>query len=153
MRCAATVLAVLALGACGPGGDERLTQREFIRRADAACERAQRAARELDELPSESDEDFADVSRRLHEIERDEVADLRRLEPPAELEAEVDEWLELKEARIGLSERLTDALQKGENEEELERVLRALRANDRRSNQIGREIGFHTCAGPPGDIA
>jgi hypothetical protein len=144
---------LFALAGCSGGGDERLTGDEYIRQADAECERSQRLASELDELPSERDEDFAELSKRLHEIARDELSDLRELEPPEELESEVDEWLGLREERLRLSESLTDALLEGDDERELERVFRALAENDKRSNEIGREIGFRACTHPPDEDA
>ena len=96
--------AALALSACG-GGDERLTQEEFVTEGNAICtsgsERIDAAAKEAfgDEEPSEEVITAFVKDEAVPEIEK-QLDDLSDLKPPENLEAQYD--AALKESRRAL---------------------------------------------------
>ncbi len=80
------------VAACGSGGGDRLTQAEYVRRADAICARYNE---DVKKLPAPKTPpaivDYADKSLKLLD---EALADERDLEPPEQLEAGKDRWLD-----------------------------------------------------------
>jgi hypothetical protein len=102
------VSAALIAAACG-GGGEALSAAEWVERANAICSDAAREG----EIALETFGDkaqVADVIERLLPIARRAEADLRALDPPAELEQDVGRWLQIQAVQIrGLNEFLAKA--------------------------------------------
>ena len=103
------VALAVATAGCGEDAD-RLSAEEFRRQADAICAAANA---EIDEAASEvlfsggepSDEDVAAfVTERLLPNIREQIADLRALNPPEELEDAVDQLLDDAETMVGVAE-------------------------------------------------
>lgn len=148
-RAIVVLLAGAAAGCGGGGGDERLSRAELVERADAICSRYE--AR-LDALgrPTNASElrSFAD---RALPIARDGREELGELNPPEELEATYDAWLEQGDEAIEIVERLREAAAES-NEVEIQQLAEDAQRTDAESNRLARELGFEQCgaAGAPG---
>lgn len=88
MRSAAAALgAVIALGACGGGGD-RLSKADYIKEADKICAAS---TAETDKItPPESEEDVAAYFEEAGKVVKAMLKDLRALNGPKDDEATVD---------------------------------------------------------------
>lgn len=146
MRIALVPALLLAL-AGGCGGRERLSKPEYTRQADAICakydEQLEPVERELGR--ADSPEDAARAIDRAIPIVKEGVAKLRRLEPPEELEDDVDRWLELNEESARSLEELRDAAREGETQRVAEIATRG-EETERRSDELARQIGLVECA-------
>ena len=102
------VSAALIAAACA-GGEEALSAAEWVERANAICSDAAREGEMALETFGDKAQ-AADVIECLLPIARQAEADLRALEPPAELEKDVRRWLQIRAAQIrGLNEFLAKA--------------------------------------------
>lgn len=140
--------------ACG-GGSERLSKQELISQGDAICteyqaksEEAERALPQVDPTSSStSDENlrkFGEVVPDLVEILRDQIGELRSLEPPEEDE---DRYEVAMDALDSGADRLDEA---GEAARDADRagVRAALTAAQTKLNQadaIARDYGYKVC--------
>jgi hypothetical protein len=85
------VLAALLAAGCGGGGGQRLSQDAYVSQADALS-RAMDAKQKKLTAPTSLDAIPAYVGQALPSVD-DGIAKLRRLRPPAELDATVKDWL------------------------------------------------------------
>jgi hypothetical protein len=86
------VAAGVVLGAGCGGGAGALTHREFTRHASRVCDRAnRRVGTQAGSLAEPAA--AASLLTKVIDVERDTVADLRRLAPPVRDFPRVDEWL------------------------------------------------------------
>ena len=100
-------LAVAALAACGGDDEERLTRDEFVEQANDICEKgngeiedeAEQRFGDLEENPpaDEAEEFLDDVL--IPNVEQ-QLDDLRELEPPENLEDDVEEVLDDADAAL-----------------------------------------------------
>lgn len=141
----ATVIAValvVALAGCG-GGDGRLSKAEWATQADTICKRVNDRL-EQTEQPETMAELVAVLDQGLKDVD-EAIADLRELEPPEDIEPEVDAWLAKVEEASAEIEKARDAA-KAQNEEQLSAALeRGTRVNDE-GNRHARELGLKECA-------
>jgi hypothetical protein len=94
----AVLAALLAAAGCGGGGGQRLSRDAYVSQADAVCRAMDAKQRKLT-APASLDAIPAYVDKALPSVD-DGIAKLRRLRPPAELDATVKDWLaSLDEAR------------------------------------------------------
>jgi hypothetical protein len=144
-------LLLLGLGCdTGDGGGregaterQRLSKAEFVRRADALCaEYERRLARLRQPRDVEALADFVDEAL---PIVREAIARLRALEPPAELEPEVERWLERNDENVERMEALRDAARAGD-ETRVQTIASAASENEREADELAREIGLRDCA-------
>ena len=100
------VFAVVALMASGCGDDDALTNDEFLEQGNAICESGNERTDALFEETFQEDEDFEDaekVATFKEALESDiegQISDLRELEPPEELEDEVEDLLDQADAAL-----------------------------------------------------
>src|SRR5918996_1057382 len=112
----AVAVAVAAIAGVGPfdGDGEELTEEELIAQGDEICIEGRERFAELQEDPPKSAAEAAELTRQLIEITEGEIDDLRALNPPADLEAALDDYLEAREAGVEI---LRDGLEAAEDEE------------------------------------
>ncbi|MEX2211022.1 MAG: hypothetical protein WD689_04590 [Gaiellaceae bacterium] len=133
--------AAIAAG-CGGGGD-RLTEELLRERANEICAGL---AAQLDAIGEPTN--LAEARDLLEEGQRlldDALAQLRQLEPPANLEAEYDRFLETGDQaveRLGEMSSAADA----EDVEELDRLGELAAQEDEEADEIARGLGFDDCA-------
>lgn len=148
---AAAAAAALVAG-CGGDGDERLSKAELIDRADGIC--AEYTTR-FEAVPvPEGDPTAPDASRRLLRqaaeagpaiaaIERNQVRELRALEPPKDFEERWDTALKDLEARAAGLDRVGQAAERGDRET-LTRSFAAADQAGTRANRAAQDYGFRT---------
>lgn len=140
MRRLAPALAALALAACGGG---ELSRQQFLERADAICTRVNDELSEIQQPAS-----LAELAPVLDEglvVVRDAVEDLRELEPPAEMEARVEAWIDKVDEAADELDKAADAARRGDQEA----VGLALQAGDdanTEGNERARQLGLQSCA-------
>lgn len=144
----ATLIAValaVALAGCGGdgGGGNELSKAEWVAQADTICKRVNDRL-EQTEQPKTMSELVTVLDQGLEDV-NGAIADLRALEPPEDIEPEVDQWLAKVEEAATEIEKARDAA-KAQNEERLSAALeRGTRVNDE-GNRRAREIGLKECA-------
>ena len=147
MRRALVPVLVLGVATGCAGGGDRLSKSEYTRQADGICarydERLGAVERELDRV--ESPEAAAAAIDRGIPIVKDGIAELRELEPPEELEDDVERWLELNEENAENLEKLRDAAEAGDAQQAEEIATRG-EETERRSDELAQEIGLEDCA-------
>ena len=92
MRTAAVVAAVVALAACGGGGETRLSHDAYVAKADAICRDIGAKQKRL-AVPTSTGQIPTYVKRALP-IFDDALARIHALRPPSELDARVQAWLD-----------------------------------------------------------
>ena len=140
-------LAVAVVAVTGCGGGDRLSREEYARQADEICRKYEAELHEVEQelVRAESPDDVAAaIDRGIPVVERG-VADLRALEPPEELQDDVERWLELNEENAKTLERLRDAAHENDAAE-LQRVATEADENERRADELARKIGLDDCA-------
>ena len=143
MRRTPALFVFLAVAACSGGGDDRLSAAEYVRRADEVCATYDRR---LEELPRPEDlADLADLADRALPIAEEGVRELRKLEPPKELERPVNEWLERNDANVEKIEELREAARAGD-EQRVQILGSEARKNEEEADALARRIGLRTCA-------
>lgn len=133
---------VLVAGCGGGGGGDRLTREQFVAQADAICKRqvarikAVPQPKTLEEL-----EEYAD---KVLPLAREEIDQLRELEPPEADEEKVDRMLDEVEATVSAVERIGAAAKSGD-QAELQAAIAEGQAADARAERVARELGLKVC--------
>lgn len=146
MRRAALALAtVFALGACSSGDeqDKRLSRADYIREADAICAAYDKRLGALGK--ADSIEALARNADQALPIAEEGVGKLRELQPPAELEPRVDEWLERNDENVEKIEELRDAAREGD-EPAVQSIAADAADNEREADRLARRLGLRSCA-------
>ncbi len=137
----------LALAACGGDGGGQLSREEFIRQANEICgrydERLQESERKVEE--AQTTEELAQVIEEALPTVREGFDELEALEPPDELQRDVDEWNRLNDEGLRQLEGLREAAEAGD-EERLRSLAEQAGENEDRSDEIARRIGADRCA-------
>lgn len=146
---AATVAAcATVLAGCGPlGGDEELTKEEFLVEGDAICKQGREQYLELQNDPPQSASESAELTRQLIEITESEIAELRDLDAPVDLEDALENYLQSREAGLGV---LREGLEAAENQDAqgyAEAQAKIARGQVDRS-QLAEKVGFSECSRP-----
>ncbi len=137
-------LASAALAGCGGGSADRLSQAEFVSRADAICRKYEERLDALGQPTNVTElRSFAERALPIARAGREELAELR---PPKNRQETYDAWLAEGARAIEIVERLRDAA--AENDPaEIQRIGAAAQATDRESNRLAAELGFRQCGG------
>jgi hypothetical protein len=144
----ALFLAVVLAAGCSGGGDDadsRLSQEEYVERADTICRQFEGRLEELGNPRSLAD--LARISDEALPVAREGVSELKALRPPETLGARVARWLELNETNVRSVEQLRDAARAGDEDRVQEIALEA-EANEARADRLAKEIGLTACAAP-----
>ncbi len=134
---------VLAAAAAGCGGDDRLSRDEYIKQADAICAKYEKR---LDALPEPKN--VEDLQRLVAEglpIAREGINELKKLKPPEDLEAKVNQWHERNEANLDKIEELVQAAEQGD-EQKIQTLAAEADENEQEADRLAREIGLDDCA-------
>ena len=134
------VASLAVLAACG--GDDRLSKAEFVRRADAICARY---ARRLERVPPP--QTVADVpsyvERGIPVAER-EIAELDKLRPPRQDDAEVARLLAELKTTVAELEHLGTAAA-ARDRDAVRSATRRVEAASARAAELARRYGFRDC--------
>jgi hypothetical protein len=131
-------------GGGGANGDARLSEEEFLKRANAIC---QRYDEELDALgePETAEALGEAINDAVPIIERG-VAELRALRPPEESEQTFDQMVDAIASTIPVFRRLGDAVA-DQDQQTAQEALQEGQRIDRNSDRLATELGLDKCAG------
>ncbi len=145
--------AALIAAGCGGGGDngDSLSNAEYIEQADAICAAFERQLDAIDEPTS--DAGFVPFLRAVLPIIRAQIDELRALNPPADIEGQVNEALDLLDEQAEISEEAINRVEDGG--EDAEAVAadvgpRLQTVNDE-AEQIADDIGLQECGSDEAD--
>lgn len=156
---ACLILAVVGCGeeddassAGGKAADSRLTKDEWIERADAICLKTEDAQAEIaDRIAEIRSRSYRGAFKKFVGVVEDSVAEtrdgfdrLRALRPPADDEAEVDEWLSAVNEMLGTYDDLIVAVRK-DNRRRLVKAIREGRRIDGEQEILADLLGLVDC--------
>ena len=140
------VLAFVAVGCGDDGADEAaepLDEDEFIEQFDEVCIETDEA---LDDLPEpENYNDLVELSEEAIEIATEGLDALREITPPEDLAGDVDDLLDLIEARTDLFEDLRDAAE-NTDDGEINNVLASGMDLEEEVNEIAQDLDLECFA-------
>jgi hypothetical protein len=145
VRCAlglALFLACLAVG-CGGGGGDRLSQEEFQQQANAICEKYDKKIQALGS--PESPADIPDFVQKGIPLLRQGIAELRALNPPADVEDDYNRMLDETAKAIPAAEKLADAAEKGDAAAVQDAIKEGEQA-DSASDELATKLKLDRCA-------
>ena len=137
--------AVVLVAACG--GEDRLSRDEYVKQADAICadyeEKLEEQERALQE--AESPDELASVIDRAIPTIREGTDRLDALEPPEDLESQVNQWNRLNDENIKKLEQIRDAAKAGDTGK-IGSLGEEISANEEDADKLARDIGLRDCA-------
>jgi hypothetical protein len=138
---------VLALVGCGGDGGGQLSREDYVRQANEICDRFEDRLREAEQRVGEAEttEELGQVIDEALPTVREGFDELEALEPPDELQRDVDEWNRLNDESLEQLEELRDAANAGD-ESRLREIAEEGGETDDRSNEVARRIGADRCA-------
>ena len=146
---AAVAVAVICAGCLGGGSGSsgsasyQLTHAEYVAKAGAVCSSYRKR---IAALPTPSDlQKLADSGERAIELQRQEVAELRRLAPPAADAADVNRMLEAVERGIAAGEQLVAAARTNDAPA-VAAAAQSLQSALEPANRIARKLDLGACA-------
>jgi hypothetical protein len=144
---AGLLVGVALLTDIGPFAEEELSREELIARGDQICVEAHEAFVDLQRKLPQTAREAAELTERLASIAEDESRALAKLDGPAELEAQIETYLDARERGIEALRRGADAADADESDA-YERAQAELADGQRERRRIAREIGFGECSRP-----
>jgi hypothetical protein len=135
-------LACLAVG-CGGGGGDRLSQEEFQQQADAICEKYDKKIQALGSPQSPAD--IPAYVQKGIPLLRQGIAELRALNPPADVEDDYNRMLDETAKAIPAAETLADAAEKNDAAAVQDAIKEGQQA-DEASDELATKLGLGRCA-------
>jgi len=142
-RAAFALVTILVLAGCGGGGGgERLTRAEFASKADAICGKYNQQTKALENPTNLSD--LAKVADKTIPILDNALKDLRKLKPPEDEQAKVDQWLQQVE---NLKGDLTEIRDKAEDNDMqgVQGVVPKADQHNTQANRLATQLGMKVC--------
>ena len=130
----------LAAAGCG-GGDDRLTREELVEEADATCAEFDRRIEDVQE--PESLEDIEGYLQEIRPIVEEGTDELDSLQPPEELEADYDQWIEETRSTVDRFDELEEAAASGD-EQRIQDVFQEVGQGEE-ADRLAQELGFQEC--------
>jgi hypothetical protein len=138
----ALFFACLAAG-CGGGGEDRLSQEEFRQQANAICEKYDRKIQALGSPQSPAD--IPAFVQKGVPLLRQGIAELRALNPPADVEDDYNRMLDETAKAIPAAEKLADAAEKSDAAAVQEAIQEGQQADDA-SDELATKLKLDGCA-------
>jgi hypothetical protein len=138
----ALFFACLAAG-CGGGGGDRLSQEEFQQQANAICEKYDKKIQALGSPQSPAD--IPDFVQKGIPLLRQGIAELRALNPPADVEDDYNRMLDETAKAIPAAENLADAAEKGDAAAVQDAIKEGEQA-DSASDELATKLKLDRCA-------
>jgi hypothetical protein len=143
IRCLLPLLGSVALLAgCGDSGP--LGAKELVARGDRICGQGQQRFAEIQSTPPANAADAADQTGALIEVSRQELAQLRDLEPPAELVGPMELYLQARQRALELLERGRSAAESRDRDRYAAAQASSRRIAPKRA-ELARRVGFRVC--------
>ena len=137
-----TGAALIAAG-CGGSGEERLTRAEFVQRGNAICKKYDDRTDALTE-PKTVKDIPAFVDRATRELDAG-LRELRALDPPEDLQPDLDRFVSFGEDTKALAGELKSAAA-ANDEQALAAASQRGDNLERRSDAVARRLGLDQCA-------
>jgi hypothetical protein len=138
----ALFFAALAAG-CGGGGGDGLSQEEFRQQADAICEKYDKKIQALGSPQSPAD--IPAYVQKGIPLLRQGIAELRALNPPADVEDDYNRMLNETAKAIPAAEKLADAAEKGDAAA-VQDAIREGQQADEASDELATKLKLDRCA-------
>lgn len=138
----ALFFAALAAG-CGGGGGDGLSQEEFRQQADAICEKYDKKIQALGSPQSPAD--IPAYVQKGIPLLRQGIAELRALNPPADVEDDYNRMLNETAKAIPAAEKLADAAEKNDAAAVQDAIKEGQQA-DEASDELATKLGLGRCA-------
>jgi hypothetical protein len=139
---AAIAAGALAAACGGSGGSDRLTKEEYIKEADAICADANQQINALGE-PQDL-EQLAAMSEQAVTIAQQQLAKLRALVPPEEIEEQVNRAYDLVEQQNGIAEEIAAAAKAGDAGK-IQQLVDEAAPLEQEGDDIAANIGLQEC--------
>jgi hypothetical protein len=142
---AAVAIAALVAG-CG-GGTTPVSAPELITKGDELCRAEQENFKEIQATPPASASDAADQTGELVSSAQDELDALRDLEPPSDLKAKYDAYLDAQQQAL-------DLLKKGQSAAEDQdgttygKLQKQIADGAAKRHELAQAVGFKDCSNP-----
>ena len=136
------LLALVFAAGCGGGGSTQLTRDEYAKKADAICAKYTQQTKALAN-PSNLSE-LADVADKTLPILDHALSDLRKLKPPANEQATVDQWLAAVENLEGDLKQIRDKARSNDMQG-VQSVVPKASQHNAKSNQLATQLGMKVC--------
>jgi len=144
-------LAAAAAGCGGGAGGDRLTKADFIAKADAICSTAHDREQAINfpsvDPQSATDDQLNQLGTALDkavEVDRTEIDDLRKLNPPEDFADGFDESMNELSEGLDHAEKAADAARDGKKEQ-IAKELAAVEAKANEANQRATAYGLKVC--------
>ena len=128
---------------CGGGGGDRLSQEEFQQQANVICEKYDKKIQALGS--PESPADIPDFVQKGIPLLRQGIAELRALNPPADVEDDYNRMLDETAKAIPAAEKLADAAEKGDAAAVQDAIKEGEQA-DSASDELATKLKLDRCA-------
>jgi hypothetical protein len=138
----ALFFAALAAG-CGGGGGDGLSQEEFRQQADAICEKYDKKIQALGSPQSPAD--IPAYVQKGIPLLRQGIAELRALNPPADVEDDYNRMLNETAKAIPAAEKLAEAAEKGDAAA-VQDAIREGQQADEASDELAAKLKLDRCA-------
>jgi hypothetical protein len=144
-----TAGAVAVLAGCGGGGSERVTAAELVKRADAICGQERTTFAKVQAHPPPNASIAADQTDELIKAIEDANSRLRDLEPPEQLRAAYDRYLEARDTAVDQMKRGRDAAQ-DRNTATYGAAQAAVARDAPQRGRLARALGLKVCSSDRG---
>ena len=144
-QAALAVFVAFVLAGCGGGGggSSRLSKSEFDSKASSICDTYQK---KINDVPQPKDvKDIPGYIDKVLPIVEEGTSKLDDLEPPADMQAKVDEWMTIQKGQVDQAKRLKAAAEKGDLAK-VTAIANEADASNKRGNELARQIGATSCA-------
>jgi hypothetical protein len=141
-RASLLLLGIVVLAGCGGGSGKRLSKAEYASKADAICGKYNQQTKSLQNPSNLSD--LADVADKTLPILGNALKDLRKLKPPANEQATVDQWLTQVENLEGDLTEIRDKA-KTNDLQGVQAVVPRAQEHNTKSNQLASQLGMSVC--------
>jgi hypothetical protein len=137
------VALVATTAGCGGDGDDRLSQEEFQKEANAICDKYDSKIQALGS-PSSAQEVSGFVDQVIPLLHQG-ISELRAVKPPEDAADDYDRMLDETEKAVPAARKLADAAENNDTAA-LQDALAAAREADQASDEIATKLGLTGCA-------
>ena len=146
-RAPALILVALVAG-CG-GSTGPVSTAELIDQGDELCSEEQQRFREIQVQAPASSADAVDQTGELVEVSGETTSGLTDIEPPSNLQAAYDRYLDSRREALELLERGRDAAERHDRVG-YNAALKKSIAGEGERQKLARKVGFEVCGEPQG---
>lgn len=143
---AATVLVGLLAG-CGGSGATPVSGPELITKGDELCRAEQQNFKEIQATPPANASAAADQTGELVSSAQKELDALRDLEPPSDLSAKYDAYLEAQQRALDLLKQGQDAAQQQDGNT-YGKLQKEISDGAQKRHELAQAVGFKNCSNP-----